>query len=290
MDEGPPEKSTEFVSRDTRKLSCSINKKESESRMKRNQFKKVFQVAVCGALLSLATRTLQAESTPLLISAAASLKDSMQEVVKTYEAVDPNVKIVTTFGSSGALGKQIEQGAPVDLFISASKGHMDSLEKAGLVLEGTRRDLFMNKLVLIAPLGAKAPTSFEAAATNGVGKIALGEPTSVPVGQYSFQVFTKLGVADAVKTKAVYAKDVKQVLTYVERGEVESGIVYYTDALVSKKVQVMADAAEDTHSPIVYPGAVISSTKQKEAAQALMTWLASDAGKAIFKKYGFVVK
>lgn len=258
--------------------------------MKTNLFRGVFRIAACYVLMLLATCAVGAERKQMIVSVAASLKEAIQEGVKAYALVESGVEIVTTYGSSGSLCKQIEQGAPVDVFISASSNHMDALQKGGLLWDGTRRDLLQNKLVLIVPADGKAISSFAEAATNGVGRLAIGEPSSVPVGQYAAQVFTTLGVLDAAKQKAVYAKDVRQVLTYVERGEVEAGVVYSTDAALSKQVKVVAEAPTDSHDPIVYPGAVLAASGQKEVANAFLEWLSSSAGKAVFKKYGFIVE
>lgn len=227
----------------------------------------------------------------LTVSAAASLTDVLNELSKSYQDANPGVKVTMTYGASGALQTQIEEGAPSDLFLSAAQKQMTALEDKGLLLDGTKKDLLVNKVVLITPKDSqKGIKSFDDVNTDKVGKIALGEPKSVPVGQYSEEIFTSLKTLDAVKKKAVYGTDVRQVLTWVESGEVDCGVVYATDAAVSDKVTVAAEAPEGSHKPVVYPAAVLKSSKNPDAAKAFLAFLSSDEAKAAFEKYGFEVK
>lgn len=227
----------------------------------------------------------------LHVAAAASLTDVMKELAAAYEKEHPDVKIVYNFGSSGALQQAIQNGGETDLFFSAAQKQMNALEQDGLLAPGTRRDLLQNEVVLIVPQdGGKELTSFEQVTGSGIKHIALGEPKGVPVGQYSEEVFTKLGILDAVKAKAVYGSDVRQVLSWVESGEAECGVVYATDAAMSAKVKVAAKAPADTHKPIVYPAAVLKDAKQMDVAKDFLAFVASDANKKIFEKYGFEVK
>ncbi len=240
--------------------------------------------------LSLSASTFAATpKTEIIVSAAASLTETMNELIEMYKKVKPDVTITPTYGSSGSLQQQIEQGAPVDIFISASPKQVDALAKQGLILKDTRKNIVENKVVLIVPKSTKGITQFADAATDKIKQIALGEPSSVPVGQYSEEIFTALGILDKVKPKAVYAKDVRQVLTYVEMGEVDAGIVYATDAAISKKVTVIATAPEGTHKPVIYPAAVVKTSAQPQVAKAFLTWLSSAEASKVFVRYGFTV-
>lgn len=225
----------------------------------------------------------------IFVSAAASLTDAMKELAVIYQKQNSNAKITFNFGSSGALQAQIQQGAPADVFVSAAQKQMNALEEKDLVQKDTRKDLLVNKVVLIT---AKDKNS-EIKNFQDVIKakhIALGEPKGVPVGQYSEQIFTKLNMLDDVKGKAVYGSDVRQVLAWVENGEAEVGVVYATDAAVSKKVQVICTAPAESHKPVIYPAAVLKNSKNPVVAQDFLAFLSSKEAGEVFKKYGFEVK
>jgi molybdate transport system substrate-binding protein len=224
----------------------------------------------------------------LTVSAAASLQDALKAIAPIYEDKNIEVGITYNFGSSGSLQQQIEQGAPVDIFISAAAKQMDALEAKNLLSPGTRRDLLKNEMVLIVPKDNTTITSFEDLGTDALTRIALGEPESVPAGKYAEEVLTSLGILDAVKPKAVYGKDVRQVLNYVATGNVDAGIVYTSDAKVSDNVKVVATASEDSHSPIVYPIAVLQDSANPEAAKELENFLFTPEAQTIFEEYGFM--
>lgn len=225
------------------------------------------------------------------IVAAASMTDAVKEIGANYEKQHPNVKLMYNFGSSGALQAQIEQGAPADVFISAAQKQMDALEQENLIDKSTRRDLLENKVVLIVPKDSTLTLNdFSDIASDKVQKIALGEMKSVPVGQYSEEIFTKLNILDEIKPKAVYASDVRQVLGWVEAGEVDCGVVYATDAAISDKVKILLTAPEDTHKPVIYPVAMVTSSKNPEIAKDFLTFLGENEQKAVLEKYGFEVK
>ena len=253
--------------------------------------KKFFTMLTAAALLMTGCGGGQektAEPIELHVSAAASLTNAMNELAELYGKDNPNVKIVFNFGSSGALQQAIENGGETDLFYSAAQKQMNALEEKGELAEGTRRDLLRNEVVLIVPNDStKDIKSYEDVATDKVEKIALGEPKGVPVGQYSEEIFTALNILDAVKAKAVYGSDVRQVLAWTESGEVDCGVVYATDAAISDKVKVICAAPENTHKPVIYPAAVIKSSKNLDAAKAFLDFTSSDAAKAVFEKYGF---
>ena len=225
----------------------------------------------------------------LTISAAISMKDSLDEIQRDFTAANPSVTVACNYGASGTLQRQIEQGAPVDVYVSASPKQMDALETKGLLLSGTRKNLLRNEVVLIVPKNSSSHiSSFQDLARPDVKPIALGEPTTVPAGEYAKEVLTYLGIYGSVQPKAVLAKDVRQVLTYVETGEVDAGIVYSTDAASSSKVKVVATAPEKSHAPAIYPVAVIKTSKNPASARAFEDFLLGAQARAIFQKYGFI--
>ncbi|MFZ5969218.1 MAG: molybdate ABC transporter substrate-binding protein [Bacillota bacterium] len=226
-------------------------------------------------------------SVSLTISAAASLKEAMDEIQTIYAEEKPHVTLTYNFGSSGSLQQQIEQGAEVDIFISAAAKQVDALQEEGLIEEDTRKSLLENKIVLIVPKDDVLVTDFDDLASDNVKTFALGETKSVPAGQYAEEVLNYLNLMDTVKPKAVFGKDVKAVLAWVETGNADAGMVYETDAKVSDKVKVVAKAPEGSHKPIIYPAAVIKESKNMDAAKDYLDFLCSDKAKSIFEKYGF---
>ena len=229
------------------------------------------------------------EPVELYISAAASLTDVIEEIAEEYKAVAPHVTLTCTFASSGALQTQIEEGAPADIFLSAAQKQMDALSDGGLIVEDTRKDLLVNKVVLIVPGDSDADiTSFEDVTTDKVTMVAIGEET-VPVGQYTQEIYTSLGTWEEVKAKANLGADVRAVLTWVESGDVDCGIVYATDAASTDGVKVVCEAPEDSHKPVIYPGAVIDASENQEEAQAFLDFLTSDIAIAAFEKAGFTM-
>ena len=222
------------------------------------------------------------------VSAAISLKDALDEISHLYSTQHPGAELHFNLGGSGTLQRQIEQGAPVDIFISASLKEMDSLQSQGLLLPDTRKSLARNSVVLIIPAESTSISSFQDLTKAAVKTVAVGEPQTVPAGKYAQEVLTHFGIYDQLKQKLVLAKDVRQVLTYVETGNADAGIVYATDAKISKKVTVVATAPEDSHSPVVYPAAVIKNSKNAATAKAFLDFLASEKARTVFQKYGFI--
>ena len=229
------------------------------------------------------------QRTPLTVSAAISLTNALQEIKTLHQRSNPNINITYNFGASGALQQQIEQGAPVDVFFSAATKQMDALQQKNLLFPETRRNLLNNRLVLITPRNAPALNSFRNLTGSEVRRIAIGEPKSVPAGQYAQEVLTNLKIFDSLKSKLVYGNNVRQVLTYVETGNVDAGIVYITDAKESQSVRVGATAQENLHSPIVYPVAVLKDSKNAAAAREFVQFLSSTQARTVFEKYGFGV-
>lgn len=226
-------------------------------------------------------------NTNLLISAAASLKDALEEVKHLYRQIPSNVDIYYNFGASGALQQQIENGAPADIFISAAVQQMDALQSKNLILNDTRRNLLFNRLVLIVPKNASNINDFTQLTNSIIKKIALGEPKSVPVGKYAEEVLAKLGILEQIKPKLVLGNNVRQVLATVESGNADAGIVYTTDAKTSNQVKVVATAAENLHSKIIYPIAVLKTSKNAAAAREYIEFLSKNQAKTVFEKYGF---
>lgn len=253
-------------------------------------FLTVFLVA-CGQTGIESNNTKQPEEVKpveLTISAAASLKGAMEEIKRAYLNEKPGVTITYNFGSSGSLQRQIELGGEVDVFVSAATKQMDALENKSLIIEDTRKDFLENKIVLVVPENSMEVIDFKDLLTDKVKKVGLGEPRSVPVGQYAEEVLTKLDILDSIKPKAVYGKDVKEVLTWVETGNADAAMVYETDAKVSDKVKLVARAPEGSHKSIFYPAAVIKSSKNIDAAKDYIDFLYSSKAKPIFEKHGFV--
>jgi molybdate transport system substrate-binding protein len=223
----------------------------------------------------------------LTVSAAASLENALAPIADAYTRLHPRVKIEFNFGGSGSLARQIEDGAPVDIFLSASPQPMDRLAARGLLLDGTRRDLLRSEIVLIVPRDGAEIQSFDALAEPRVKLVALGDPASVPAGDYAKQVLTSLGLWSRVQSKLVLAKDVRQVLSYVETGNADAGLVYATDARESSTVRVAATAPESSHAPVVYPVAILRHARDTAAARDFVAFLFGPEARAVFVSQGF---
>lgn len=222
------------------------------------------------------------------VFAAASLKDALDENVKAYRAASSD-RIVVSYAASSALAKQIDAGAPADLFISADLEWMDYLEKRHLIKPATRRNLLRNRLVLIAPADSKVSVNiapgFPLARLLGNGRLAMANPDAVPAGIYGKAALEALGVWRDVQSKVAAAENVRAALVLVSRGEAPLGIVYRTDAAVDPRVRVVGLFPENTHPPIIYP--IAETVKAKPATSAFASWLNKPEAREIFKKYGF---
>jgi molybdate transport system substrate-binding protein len=247
--------------------------------------------ASCSVMLFVALTGL-AQSAPadeILVSAAASLTDVLKEIGTGYQSKSKHT-VKFNFGPSNGLARQIEEGAPADIFFSADLPQMDTLDKNGRLEPGTRKNLLSNQLVIIAPADSKlALSSPKDLLKADVKRIALAEPSSVPVGIYSSKYLTDEGLWDQIKAKVVPVQDVRATLAVVESGNVEAGFVYKTDAAVSKKVKIVYEVPIDKGPKITYPIAIVKESKRKDAARDFLTYIQSSAAKASFKKYGFVV-
>jgi molybdate transport system substrate-binding protein len=222
------------------------------------------------------------------VSAASSLTDAVTEINKLYQQDNPGVAVIANFGGSGTLQKQIQNGAPADVFISASAVQMDALQREKLIIDDTRKNLLINKVVLVVPSDSRLDISdFKGLAAPAVKRIAVGDPRSVPAGTYAQQAFERLGIADTLKPKLILAGDVRQVLTYVESGNADAGVVFLTDAVLSKSVKIAANAPDEINSTVVYSVAVIKEAKDLNAARDYESYLFGDRAKWVFQKYGF---
>ncbi|HZZ44307.1 MAG TPA: molybdate ABC transporter substrate-binding protein [Tepidisphaeraceae bacterium] len=221
------------------------------------------------------------------VSAAISLKESLTEIGKFYNHQSGD-EVKVNVGASGQLMDQIKNGAPVDLFISASPTQVDELQKAGLTVDGTRRVVAYNQLVLITPPGSTTITQFADLTNDSVKRIAVGKPGAVPAGDYALQVFDHLHIAPQVNAKLVYGANVRQVLDYVRRGEVDAGIVYSTDAATAgDTIRLIIQAPADSHKPIEYVGVAIKGCN--DATAKFLDFLSSDDAQRILKSHGFAV-
>ncbi|HET7274910.1 MAG TPA: molybdate ABC transporter substrate-binding protein [Longimicrobiaceae bacterium] len=227
-------------------------------------------------------------STELIVSVAASLREVATELAELYMEANPRVVIHTNVGASGALQQQILNGAEVDIFIPAATRPMRELAAAGLVDTASIRVFARNRLVLIAPLADDQPISdFADLTTPAVGRLALGTPSSVPAGTYAEEALRRLGLWEAVLPKAVFGSSVRQVLTYVELGEVDAGLVYRTDAAASSRVRIVATVPMDLG--IEYPAALVAGSTRENAAREYLHFILGDHGRAVLRRHGFEV-
>ena len=225
----------------------------------------------------------------MTLSVAISLKDVTEDLGRTFMAAHPGVTLRYNFGASGDLQKQIEAGAPVDVFLSAALRQMDELEKQKLILVETRRAFARNVLVAVKPADSKIDITKAAdLAEARVTRIAIGNPKSVPAGQYTEESLRALGLWDRLQPKLVFAENVRQVLDYVARGEVDAGFVYTTDAATrTQGVKEAFRPPDDSYRPVVYPGAVVAASKQATRARAFLDLLSGEQGRAVLARFGF---
>jgi len=255
---------------------------------KMNKLKWIFCSALMTVVVMGAAWQAQAQQKEIIVSAAASLRDAFNEIGELYEK-QTGIKTLFNFAASGVLQQQIETGAPADVFASAAQQQMDNLEKKGLILDGTRRDFTGNSLVLIVPANSKLGIkSFDDIADAKVARIAIGNAKTVPAGQYAQDSLTAMKLWDKLQPRFISAENVRQVLDYVSRDEVDAGFVYASDAAVGgDKIRVVTQAPKGTHEEIVYPIAVIKDSKNADAAKSFIELTQSKAGKDILAKYGF---
>ncbi|AHM67266.1 molybdenum ABC transporter substrate-binding protein [Paenibacillus polymyxa] len=230
------------------------------------------------------------ETVELTISAAASLTDALKEIQTLYESSHKGIQLNFNFGGSGALEKQIEQGAPSDLFLSASKKNMKSLVDQHLIESNKQKTWLTNELVAVLPAdGTTSITSVKDVMQKEVKKVAIGIPESVPAGKYAQEALTNVKLWDVLQDKLVQAKDVRQVLQYVETGNADVGFVYKTDALTSQKAKIAFEVDSKTYSTVEYPIGIIKASKHIQEAESFYEYLQSQESLNIMAKYGFTI-
>ena len=226
----------------------------------------------------------------VLVFAAASLTDALKEIAASWE-IAGGESVVFNFAASSLLARQIREGAPADLFLSADEAQMDGLERAGLVVPGTRRSVLSNTLVVVVPADSTLRiASARDLAGKGVERIALAEPTSVPVGVYSKKFFERVGIWDALAPKVVPTENARATLAAVESGNVDAGIVYRTDAAISKHVRIAFEIPAAMGPAISYPFALVKGAPRETEARRFLAYIGSPAARAVFVRYGFLVK
>jgi molybdate transport system substrate-binding protein len=245
------------------------------------------RIAIAAILLMMFAATL-ARAGEITVSAAVSLKEAMTDVAAAYQQ-ETGRRVRLNFGATGHLLAQIRDGAPVDGFVSAAEAHMDQAAAQRLIDPPTRVAIAGSRLVLIVPADAKrAPDGFRALGSASIRRLAIGQPRTVPAGQYAEQALRKLALLESVRGRLVHGGSVRQVLDYVERGEVDAGIVYATDARQSgAKVRVVATAEQAWHEPILYSAATVRGSAKKDDAGAFWSFLTSEAGQKILAAHGF---
>jgi molybdate transport system substrate-binding protein len=230
-----------------------------------------------------------ATAAEVTVFAAASLTDALKEIAIAYETATGD-KVVFNFGASSMLARQIQEGAPADLFFSADEAKMDGLEKSGLVAKGTRRSLLSNTLVIVVPADSTLKIdSPEDLATAKVRVLALAEPQSVPAGIYAKEWLQSQKLWSRVSDKVVPTENVRAAMAGVESGNADAGIVYKTDAGISKKVRIAYEVPAASGPKISYPLAVIAESKHQEAARRLLAYLESPPAFAVFRRFGFLI-
>lgn len=227
----------------------------------------------------------------ITVSSAISLKNAFEEIGRAFKGYHPEAKLLFNFGASGDLARQIEAGAPVDVFASAAQKDMDGIDRKGLILSGTRANFAGNGVVLVKPsLSSVQIESLEDLRKAEVKKVVIGNPKTVPAGRYAEEVLKSLNLRHGITDKLVLAENVRQALDYVARNEVDAGMVYATDAMIrSKEVRIVMKAPQGSHQPVVYPIGVVKGSKNEPLARDFITFVVSGIGQDILKRYGFAM-
>jgi molybdate transport system substrate-binding protein len=245
-----------------------------------------------GYLLSVALGVLWAtmlRAADVTVFAAASLTDAMKEVASVYEA-ESGDKLLFNFAGSNSLARQILEGAPADIFFSADEIQMDNLANANLIDAATRLDLLSNVIVIVVPKDGPAELTPSALGDPSIKRLALADPQSVPAGVYARGYLVKLGLWNAIEAKVVPTENVRAALAAVESGNVEAGIVYKTDAAISKAVRIAYEVPAGDGPRISYPVAVLKSSKNAEASKRFVEYLRSEPALVIFRRFGFIIR
>ncbi len=248
------------------------------------------QIITLVGTLCVLTTSVSTHAEDVVVYAAASLTTVMDELSTDYQRSHPNVKIKKSYAGSSTLAKQIENGAPATLFLSADSDWADYLSKRGLLVPTSRKNLLGNELVFITPKERPLTISFEPTfnlANSFSGRWCTGEVTSVPAGKYAKQALTFYKWWPAMESRLVGTEDVRTALAFVERGECALGVVYKTDALISPKVSISATFPAASHKPVIYPGALVKGAGSE--SQAFWQYLQGEQAKAMFVRSGFIV-
>ena len=247
--------------------------------------KKSILALIVGTMLFSA---LSLRAATVLVFAAASLTESLQEIAAAYEKQSGD-KIVFNFAASGTLARQIEEGAPADIFFSADEAKADALEKKGLLVKETRKSLLGNSLVIVTPPDSAAIQSPADLTNAAVKRVALGDTRIVPAGTYAKAYLEKSGLWPGVEPKVVPCENVRAVLAAVESGNVDAGVVYKTDAAISKKVKVAFEVPAADGPKISYPAALVANAPHPDAAKKFLGCLTGSEADAVFARHGFIV-
>jgi len=246
--------------------------------------RRLFLLLCCLALASTAM------AANIRVSAASSLTDALHDIARIYER-DTHDTILFDFGASSTLARQIAEGAPSDVFFSADELKMDQLQQRGYIVKASRRSILSNTLVIIVPSDSNLKIKGAAdLADNAISNIAVAEPQSVPAGIYAKEYLRAQRVWDRIKDKIIPTENVRAALAAVESGNVQTGIVYRTDALVSRAVRIVFEVPASEGPKISYPVAIVGDSKQKAAAQKFIDFLLSPPAQEVFRKYGFIIK
>ena len=249
--------------------------------------KKMMSIIGMAVLLSGCSNTSAEIDGELLVSAASSLTEVMKKMEEEFHQIEPDIKLSFNYGSSSKLRSQIEQGAPADLFLSASEKDMELLETQQLVEAESIVPFAENRLVLASLEEFPETVDFTEAVMNAEEAIAVGEPDSVPVGEYSRQALESQELWKPLEGHLIYAKDARQVVTYIESGNAGLGIVYSSDAVISQEIKGILEVPGQTN-PVVYPGAIVAASEKQQAASIFLDFVTGPKGQAILEQYGFL--
>lgn len=248
---------------------------------------KILMIAAIVVVLTAGCTQQPAPKKELTVAAASSLQNVLMKIGSKYEKNHPEMKLIFTYAGSGTLQKQIEEGARVDLFISAGEQQMKVLQDKGLLLEGSEKAMVSNRMVLIVPKGSKSPNNLQELLEPDFKVIAMGSPDSVPAGAYAKEALISAGLMDQLNDRMVQGKDVREVMTWVETGNADAGFVYKTDVVGSKMVTTAFALDSGLHKPIIYPAAVIKGSSQETAAGEFLTYLSGTEAQSLFENSGF---
>ncbi|WP_406670542.1 molybdate ABC transporter substrate-binding protein [Methanolobus sp. ZRKC4] len=230
----------------------------------------------------------QTEPTQITVSAASTLTESFEEIVEQFKIENPEIDVQLNLASSGALRMQIEAGAPIDVFASASQQHMNLLDEKEMIVKDSRTDFAQNSMVLIVPITSELEiTSVDSLLNDSVKRFVISDPEISPAGTYSKQSLVESGLWNELEGKAVLAETVKQVLVYVERGEVDAGFVFMTDAKIAKKDTIKIISTIPTSTDISYPITVLESSEHKKESQMFVDFVTGQKGRSILESHGF---